>query len=352
MSTYTTNFDSDDLNGNNSKFSSIAFNVSHLILAFFYFLLLCYGTYDVIMKIRAFKKKKRKKHKYRPFIVILLFGGSIFLGSLFRIIYFSGQAINYSREFKNTYHFYIFTLIDFPTAFYLSTYTILLLFWIRIYYLEKRNFNDRDLFVLICWIINVIIYGLFLFCLLVDFFIYNKSYGDEKSESYFGTQSVSWPEQLVTSFIGFCYFLFSICFLFFGVPLYRGVQGLSMLPQQKRVERSFRIIAIFIPICFLLRTPVLIISLYTPLSNDFWWFDILYYSLLEVLPMGLVILCLQSERKHKDKIMSTINNTPTVTVRTVKTKNKQKEAWSKLYLQRSEANLDSLKGEYNGYDSI
>lgn len=264
----------------------IDYDASHWLLALFYGIL-SLVVFSGLVRLRYHRDSEKK---YR-FWLNLMFYVCVLSGAISRLLYFLA-IVAFKEDWWEFDHLLLFTLIDLPTLFFLTAYSIVLYYWADLYHSKVQSVVfTSEVLLSLGVLINAVAYVVCLALIWIDLFVYHED-AFNKSNAVDGAQSETWAEMLVNLVIAAFYFLFSVTYLLYGwqaVVLYREVPVVT--PERKAVLRRLMMMVSVIPICFIIRTPITIIGMFYSFSA-LWWFDLPYYSALEIAPLLIMMYVL------------------------------------------------------------
>jgi hypothetical protein len=83
----------------------------------------------------------------------------------------------------------------------------------------------------------------------------------------------------------------------------------TVTPARKAIAVRLRIIMIVVPLCFMMRVPIILVnSVWQDLTTK-WWFGLSYYSLLELLPLLLLLKVLHMDPQRRQALASSAPST-------------------------------------------
>jgi len=78
----------------------------------------------------------------------------------------------------------------------------------------------------------------------------------------------------------------------------------TVTPARKAIAIRLRVIMIVVPLCFMMRVPLILVnSKFEDLTTK-WWFGLTYYSVLELLPLLLLLKVLHMDPQRRQNLAS------------------------------------------------
>jgi len=266
------------------------FAITHYLLSAFYFIFFIYCAGRFLCKNRPSKSSKNRRWRN-------IFNFFMIAASAIRTISFLLQALASVGEIVVS-NFVDSLLNVMPTALFFTSYWIMLLLWALIYhgrYNVNANFVDRSipLFVMI----NFAMYSAITTSLVMNY----------KDSAHADPARAKEPNALVTVALGaiaFCYFCTALAAYFYGIRFYR-IFVLHVAPIAQRILQ----LTLFFGSIFLIRTVIVCYGIFDNISKYF-WFDLVYYMSLEILPLNLMLALLQktSSLEKKNSLLHTNSN--------------------------------------------
>lgn len=261
------------------------YDVTHWALSFLYLALAVVVLFGMLrLRLSAARQALR-------FGLNLCFYLCVFVGAICRFFYFIA-IVGFREDWWSADHLALFALIDVPTLFFLTAYSIVLFYWADLYHSKRQSrIFSTDVLLGIGIAVNTIAYVLCLVFLWIDVFVFTNQAG-VSSRDIDGAATLTWAEQGVNIIITLFYVAFSIAYLVYGwqaVSLFREVPAVT--PERRAVLRRLILMVTTIPLCFFIRTPITFIGMFWSFSS-LWWFDLPYYGLLEILPLLIMMYVL------------------------------------------------------------
>lgn len=253
------------------------------------------GCYGVLLLVFLYGLLRLLASRWRSrlrFILNIMFYGLVIVGAITRIAYFA-LIVAVREDWVDVDHVLLYALIDVPTLFFLTSYSIILFYWAELYHSKRKSkvFTEERLLI-ICLLVNALAYMIVATLLWIDLFIYSDDAEDENS-SIDGAEPLNWAEININAIITAFYVTFSIAYLVYGwkaVSLFKQVPAVT--PERRAVLRRLTVMVVVVPICFILRAPVAVIGSFWSFSGHWDWFDLPYYSLLEIVPLLVMMYVL------------------------------------------------------------
>jgi len=193
-----------------------------------------------------------------------------------------------------------------PSFFYLTGFSIVLALWAEIYHNPKGR-RAGESFTIDLMYMPLILFNSVLYIVASIFyttiFIVIGFTGDE-------TQTVPTNNTSRLPFfqITFVYFVLGILFAIYGYLIVRQLRGnLSRTSLMWKVG----VIASICAVAFEVRGAITIFTSFIPeqyMSEDLWFIDIVYYTLLEVLPLSCMLLILMLQTPIKEERRALLNS--------------------------------------------
>jgi len=271
----------------------VRFTVTHFIMGIFYGIVfvLC-----VKWRIRPYNENEPPKNRFwRDWFTFLLLNGALTRGiwSVSQPFWYSGYI-----TWPSTINIY-FNVI--PSFLFMGNYLLILFFWMEVYYSYGTNMVDlKNFFIVLfgsmCLFLTVLI--------LFDIWFYPvPAFFSERVPRF--NKSVS--RLLMINFVGACYVVISISFLYYGIRLYwrfRSVQQRELIHKVRAVILPrVKILTGLCWSCFIIRGALVIWNATSDFFSTngkgwpdeiFWWVDFIYYSLLEIMPLFFMLLIFKS----------------------------------------------------------
>ncbi|KAN0047636.1 hypothetical protein ACTA71_002020 [Dictyostelium dimigraforme] len=270
------------------------YDITHFILSFLYFLL-------TIFCVISFIKRPKKHANTQQFVFYPLLILGVIVRSVFMFLqpFVMEKAMNLPNQAN-------ILLNSLPSFTFFSTYLIVLFIWVEIYIISYghsiRSIRNLPTVFNIC---TCIMYIVLIVLYILDFTLYRPDYSD--AVSAFRTL----PEVIIGYYDVSCFILASLLFLFFGISLvvkFRRQQKNFAEDKRKVILKRITILTGLICFCFILRAAITLFSLvHLHLISMYWWFDGAYFSMLEVIPLSIMLYLLQVDR-NKTKIPPSENN--------------------------------------------
>jgi len=264
------------------------YEISHFILGGEYFLL---AVFAMVVWIHTLAEKQHPElqHPMKRKFLKSCFYFFLIIGCISRTVYFV-LIVFVENGTVQVKHINLFTLINIPTLFFVTAETVVLIAWTRLFY-KLSNKKPHFLLKLPSVVfINAVLYFICFFFLLIDVLVYPEQ-ATNTSNTIDGAASTTWAESVVTSCIGVCYLLLSLLFFLYGIRVYLFYR--ANVTQRIDLNLKVSVLAIFVPVMYFFRIPVIVGSLFYSFSGNLWWFDLPYYSIFELLPLLLLLIVLK-----------------------------------------------------------
>eukprot|EP01098_Paradermamoeba_levis_P009185 TRINITY_DN3811_c0_g1_i1.p1 TRINITY_DN3811_c0_g1~~TRINITY_DN3811_c0_g1_i1.p1 ORF type:complete len:273 (+),score=45.49 TRINITY_DN3811_c0_g1_i1:80-898(+) len=190
------------------------------------------------------------------------FVGLLSLQALLRIVYFMCFVIAHLFPTARLPSSLFFFLRGFPTAIFVTTFSILITFWSQAFHFTKMRFVTPKMIAGFCFFFNAILILSFILSFLLHLFI---------SEH---TAVSSYQDYLTVSM----FFLLSFAFCFYSIGLYEIYK--NDLRQRGAIKGAK--IAGICATAFLIRASFVLVKYNTSVS--FFWLDLVTFILCEILP--------------------------------------------------------------------
>eukprot|EP01114_Cavostelium_apophysatum_P000820 TRINITY_DN10721_c0_g1_i1.p1 TRINITY_DN10721_c0_g1~~TRINITY_DN10721_c0_g1_i1.p1 ORF type:complete len:312 (+),score=30.33 TRINITY_DN10721_c0_g1_i1:96-1031(+) len=221
----------------------------------------------------------------------------LILGALVRAAYFgiAAYAIEGQLKISNRVDVILNTL---PSFFFFSDYLILLFLWAEIYHNAYRKTSGTKpamsrltpSFV----VLNVVMY-LVLLCLYIADFVADSQVDLPVS---FTSNNI---ETATFAYTGGVYLLTSVGFLIYGGRIYFKFSQMRMNTKaRKKVLGKIQLITALVVSCFIARSIIVLIGTFKNLSLQ-WYFDLLYFFFLEIIPLIMMLYVLHGDSIKKQK---------------------------------------------------
>eukprot|EP01091_Cochliopodium_minus_P013185 TRINITY_DN4183_c0_g1_i2.p1 TRINITY_DN4183_c0_g1~~TRINITY_DN4183_c0_g1_i2.p1 ORF type:complete len:291 (-),score=26.49 TRINITY_DN4183_c0_g1_i2:47-919(-) len=272
------------------------YDYTHFYLAGLYFLLF---VIDSIIFLRSSWKGNLKENWKKFFHIFLLSGcslrcGFFYLQPFVREGYI--QLVNRENSILNL----------FPSYFFFSNYLIILVLWAEIIYYPENTIGQKPT---INKFRNHLIFFqvlMYIFAIVLFLLYFTISSNSSINVPYDATIY----EILTSAFIGVIYVTFCFCYLFFGVKsvnyLHSNMDKAKGKEKEKisHVIRKVLSIVCLISSCFFLRSILVFENMWINFSA-IPYFDAVYYTVMEVVPLLLMLLILNW--RHYDSQSKTSN---------------------------------------------
>jgi len=257
------------------QWGSTGYDVTHFFLAVLYLLVLVLAY---LWRIR------NARHTFWQ----VTFAVCIVLGTLVRAAFFAVQPFVYEdllAKLPPKLNLYLNVLPTYP---FLSCYVIILFLWAEIYHSTTDEPADlRNNFIGISGVMYFIVVALVISDLVIPYDVPHQKI----------PTAVTISELIIFTYTGSLYLIVSIGFGVYGGRFYWRFRRGAPLLQRTRLEILPRVkqLTAMVAFCFVSRGILVILSTYEFWIDDFWWFDFFYYTLLEVIPLILMLLILKNK---------------------------------------------------------
>ncbi|KAJ5073202.1 tobamovirus multiplication protein 1-like isoform x1 [Anaeramoeba ignava] len=199
------------------------------------------------------------------------------------IVFLLARLLTLTLEFQNsTSLVWLFVIKRIAYLVFFTSFTLLLYFWVKISHSFQRNRRNRQTAKIPFIIINVVLYGFSLICVM----IFGLSLETVSYNNSFYKANVL--------IIAAAFFLQSIGFVAYGIILFRKFKKMSgLFPDRKTFLAKITFVSLLISLCFLVRFVVL---LYYPITARFlnsWLFLISAYLIPEIIPTLVQLIVLR-----------------------------------------------------------
>jgi len=258
------------------------YDVVHFVLAFLYMVLFIVSLGVVIRLIRQNNFSARWQKFFHPLLLS---------GCFARVVFFLLQPFIMEGVMKvdNRLNFFMNTLSSF---FFFSDYLIILFLWAEIYH-NAHAINHvqieklRPIFLALTFAMYCVVAVLY----AVDFIHMKPDYSTVSNNA-------NYIEVAVSLFCTAIYLLTSIGFLVYGLRIYYKFQSVPAATKSRnQVLRRIQIITLLVTSCFIVRIGIIIWGATTNLSAH-WWFDGLYFTFLELVPLFLMLYTLHGDSRR------------------------------------------------------
>ena len=271
------------------KFEYGRYDIAHLTLAILYLILF---TYTAVILGKLFCGRAALIKWQRVLFVMAL------LGSVGRIAYFALAIPIRESKLRLPSHV-LFLVNSMPAFLFFVCFLIVLFVWAELYHTAKAKPGDlrdpsfrirslRPVFLTIIFLIYVAIAVLY----ILDFTLF-----ESQSQTVSVTNNLA--EMSIVAFDALLYFASAMGFFIYGTVFMAelrktGAKMFSVQSRRQRIVLEVQIITIVMTLCFLVRAGLTIWQVFTSVALSAVWFaDLLYFSLLELMPMGLLIVILR-----------------------------------------------------------
>lgn len=179
-----------------------------------------------------------------------------------------------------------------PAYIFISCYLIILFLWIEIYHDISGSYSSilRPIF----FISQGLIYTIVIVLNILNVLLYKR--GKDKNPNIFEMVVESPFEKALHIFLAVLYSLSAFGFLIYGSCFYCNITREKkplLLRFRQTVLPKIRNLTILCSICFLFRGALTLWNGIQDWPRGKWWVDPLYYSLLEILPILLMMIVLR-----------------------------------------------------------
>lgn len=270
-------------------FSREAFVVDHYALAGLYGFVMLLSIAALVRLYFASKLEFRWQKFFHPLMITGLF---------IRMFFFILQPLIMTHQLHISNG--VNTIINLlPSFLFFSDYMIVLFLWAEIYHFESSPKGLKKLRA-VFWIITILMYGALLALFILELTITKRVYTN--------ALMVENPvEKSLMIYLAVIYITTCVGFILYGgliiwriskmSPILIG--GSNISPIRRRL--LYRIIAItaVVSLSFIVRGILSILTLWVHFSAGSYWFDPVYFILLELLPLLLMIWLLHRGKKRR-----------------------------------------------------
>jgi len=280
----------------------LAYEISHLILAVVYIILSGAALWNIV-RVAMVKRNVAFQHLHprgTNNVWHYMFNPLFFIGALMRVAAFILQALIYEGRvpIDNATNFQILYV---PSFLFFATYLIILFRWANIYHnsYEISSVKVRYLQKLLFWIIVIMFSILFGLCI----------FDEVESNKTDNVPTIEDKSEL--AIVIYCIFLYistSLGFVFYGLCLSikiakMPVRSPTLVLHCERIQRFTTLVCF----AFMVRSAFLIyFTIDQSVIAGWWWFDIAYYSCLEVLPLIVMLYVLKMANRKADNTESAV----------------------------------------------
>lgn len=199
-----------------------------------------------------------------------------------------------------------FVLGTMPPFLFLSCYILILFLWAEIYH--EIDVNSQKKLQLIYFGTQGLLYGLVVILFLVDIFTTPSEY---KSQVEIGSP----PERAVMVIDASLYIVTALAFLVYGICFwykFTHVNRALLVKMRHSILPKVKYFTALCSLCFLVRGGLTLSNAISNWPSYFWWFDLCYYLLLEIVPICMMLLILRAKGAQSAAVSSEkrINENP------------------------------------------
>lgn len=176
---------------------------------------------------------------------------------------------------------------------FLSCYILILFLWAEIYHEVEPTKQKR--LQIIYFGIQAVLYTIVGVLFLVDILTTRSEY---KSQVEIGSP----PERAVMVIDAILYIVTALAFLIYGIGFYykfTRVNRALLVKMRHGILPKVKYFTALCSLCFFVRGGMTLSNAISNWPSYFWWFDICYYMLLEVVPICLMLLILRAKNAQR-----------------------------------------------------
>lgn len=180
-----------------------------------------------------------------------------------------------------------------PPFLFLSCYILILFLWAEIYH-EVEPTKQKRLQV-IYFGQQGVLYGIVGILFLVDILTTRSEY---KSQVEIGSP----PERAVLVIDAILYIATALAFLVYGIGFYykfTRVNRALLVKMRHGILPKVKYFTALCSLCFFVRGGMTLSNAISNWPSYFWWFDMCYYLLLEIVPICLMLLILRAKNTQR-----------------------------------------------------
>jgi hypothetical protein len=261
----------------------------YLLMDTTHFLLSC--VYILVAILTAYLRFGHKTPSNRV-VWQYTFSIALLLGIATRAVFFYIVPFNSAKliNIPNKANFVLGTL---PPFLFLSCYMLILFLWAEIYHDVSAELQIRMQH--IYFGIQAVLYGLVAILFIVDIFT-------TKSEYKAQVEIVSGPEIAVMVIDATLYIVTALAFLVYGIGFYykfTRVNRALLVKMRHTILPKVKYFTALCSLCFLVRGGLTLSNAVSNWPMNFWWFDLGYYGLLEIVPIILMLFILRAKTSQR-----------------------------------------------------
>eukprot|EP01087_Luapelamoeba_hula_P011024 TRINITY_DN2960_c0_g1_i1.p1 TRINITY_DN2960_c0_g1~~TRINITY_DN2960_c0_g1_i1.p1 ORF type:complete len:306 (+),score=44.15 TRINITY_DN2960_c0_g1_i1:159-1076(+) len=220
-----------------------------------------------------------------------LFHPVLMTGAAMRIAFFVLQALireNQAGKFSNSAN-NIFNV--FPSFLFFTAYLIVLWLWVDIYHKNPLTVCGLPVLQPLFWFLSSIMYVILTVLLVLVGVLSNDQ---DNIDSVAATDPT---EKILMVYLAAAYLVTSLGYLIYGVAIYRRLSANTTTFDRTRwkIVRRVLVLTSLVVICFSLRAALVTADAFYGLSRR-WWFDGVYFTVLEIAPLLLMMVILHVNR--------------------------------------------------------
>jgi len=261
------------------------YDIVHYLLAGLYIFLVFLCLAVVVRLIIQNRWNLRWQKLFHPLLMI---------GCLVRASFFALQPFIMEDDLRMDNKLNMI-LNTFPSFIFFSNYLIILFLWAEIYhYAHEDSHVGIEKLQPIFIGMTTTIYGVIFLLYALDYLLFSPQY-----------MNVSWNsnpvEDAILVFGVVIYAITSIGFVLYGLRIYFKFSSVPVYTStRKQVLRKIQVISMLVSLCFITRCVLILLGIFTNLSQ-YWFFDGLYYFLLELVPLFLMLQLLHGDSRRHTK---------------------------------------------------
>ena len=186
-----------------------------------------------------------------------------------------------------------FVMGTLPPFLFLSCYMLILFLWAEIYHDVAVDQQPRMQY--IYFGIQGVLYSLVTILFIVDIFTTKNEYAPQ-------VEIASVPERIVMVLDSSLYILTALAFLIYGLGFYykfTRVNRALLVKMRHSILPKVKYFTALCSLCFLVRGGMTLSNAVSNWPARFWWFDLCYYGLLEILPVTLMLFILRAKTSQE-----------------------------------------------------
>jgi len=270
------------------KYQNWKYDVVHFVLSGLYLILFLICFTIVVRLVSKGNWNLRWQKFFHPVLM---------LGCLIRATFFILQPFLMENVIKVSNQTNV-VLNTFPSFLFFSNYLIILFLWAEIYhYAHDASRVGIERLKPIFLIMTLSMYSVVALLYALDYLIYKRDY-----------KSVAWTTNLIEGCIyifGVSIYAFtSIGFILYGIGIRFKVSSMPVYTTTRRqVLRKVQTISMLVSLAFITRSAIIALGVFYNLSS-YWWFDGVYFSVLELVPLVMMLNILHGDSRKTAKVVN------------------------------------------------